>query len=139
MESEITPIKETQALKKLGFDELCFGYYENQSQKLILNYNNHPLTKEQSLRPGMYKTDHKNSTLPQWASAAPTFRQAFKWFKKNHDIITCGVDWDDKHYFYFIKSKDVSVSSMCMGAYKTEEKAELELLKKLIVIAKKRK
>ncbi|PCI28437.1 hypothetical protein COB55_03890 [Candidatus Wolfebacteria bacterium] len=71
MEKEFIQYTQAKQLKKLGFDEPCFGHYENQSKILVINYNNTPLTKEQQKRPLLYKMEHKNSKLPQWAIAAP--------------------------------------------------------------------
>lgn len=81
-----------ESLKLKGFDDCCFGYYENNKldpkcPKLILNFNNTPLTIEQSKRPGMWLTEHRNSKLPQWATAAPTCQQIIDWFRKKYNVI----------------------------------------------------
>lgn len=73
-------------LKEKGFDEECFGHYENESKQLIINFNNLPLTEEQSKRPSLYTISHKNSVLPQWAISAPVFEQVFDWLDKTHKI-----------------------------------------------------
>lgn len=78
--------EEALFLKKIGFDDECFGYYEDQSKKLVIYYSNLPLTPEQQKRPGLYQTEIRNSTQPQWSTAAPLIQDAFKWFRETHHI-----------------------------------------------------
>lgn len=84
MEKEFVPYELSLKLKALCFNEPCFGYYENQSKILVINFNNLPLTEEQNKRPGLYTINHSNEVLPQWAVAAPTFQQAFKWIREKY-------------------------------------------------------
>lgn len=77
-----------QLAKKKGFNEDCFGYYENQDQLLVINYNNKPLiTDEQKKRPGLWTIDNRNTEIPQWATSAPTHQQLFDWFREKHKIV----------------------------------------------------
>lgn len=86
MEKEFVPYELALRLKNLGFDVACFGYYENQDENLVINFNNLPLTENQKKRPGLYITDNRNSVLPQWATSAPTFSQAFTWLRDKYKI-----------------------------------------------------
>lgn len=86
MKKEFAPYNMALRLKNLGFDEVCFGYYESQDKNLVINFNNLPLTEEQKKRSGLYVTDNINSVLPQWAISAPTFSRAFKWFREKHNL-----------------------------------------------------
>jgi len=74
-------------LKKKGFNEPCFGHYENQRKKLVINYTNlppvHPMAKK---RPKMFEVTNMNSELPQWATSAPTYQQVVDWFREKHNI-----------------------------------------------------
>jgi hypothetical protein len=79
MTREFVNYEQALALKELGFDEPCLGYFENQDMNLVINFNNLPLNEEQSKRPKLYIIDNRNSVLPQWATTAPLYQQAFKW------------------------------------------------------------
>ena len=86
--SEIKPISFnlSKLFKSKGFDEPCLGYYENQDENLVINFNNLPLTEEQEKRPSLYTIDNRNSNLPQWATAAPLCEQVVEWLRLNHNI-----------------------------------------------------
>ena len=88
MEKEFVPYELSLKLKELGFDSPCFGYYESQDKNLVINYSNIPLTEEQEKRKGLYLIDNRNSVIPQWAVCAPTFSQAFEWFRETHYIFS---------------------------------------------------
>ena len=70
-------------LKEKDFNEPCFGYYENQDEKLIIDYSNqtssHPEAKK---RPKMFEIDNTNKALPQWATSAPTHQQVIDWLRE---------------------------------------------------------
>jgi len=105
MEKLFVPFELALKFKEKGFNEPCFGYYENNTldpecPKLIINYSNLPLSEEQSKKPSLYKSENKNSELPQWAVSAPTYQQVIDWFrdKKIHigftpwyDFFTCTI------------------------------------------------
>ena len=86
MEKRFLPYNLSLLAKKKGFDDECFGYYEQQSKKLIIYANNLPLTEEQKKRPLLYKTSIKNSTLPVWAFAAPLYQDIDDWLINNHEL-----------------------------------------------------
>ena len=65
MEKEFIPYEQALALKELGFDEPCIGYY---------NYNGSHFFKYKP------KTDDKNLTK------APLYQQAFRWFREKYNI-----------------------------------------------------
>ncbi len=95
-------------LKEKGFDEPCFGYYENQSKKLIINYTNQPSNHpEAEKRPSMFITDNRNSVIPQWSTSAPTHQQVCDWLRENHNIhlvpINCGTNAVVLGYIWFIQ------------------------------------
>ena len=70
MEKEFVPYELALRMKHLGFNEPCFGFYNNAE---VIPYIKHELNDE--LRE-IYKGDFK----------APTFSQAFRWFRDNHDL-----------------------------------------------------
>lgn len=91
MIEKFLPFELSKKFKEFGFDEDCFGYWENNTldpecPKLIINFNNLKLTEEQQKRPGLYKTEYKNSSLAQWAIAAPLIDDAVEWLERSHKI-----------------------------------------------------
>lgn len=121
-------------LKKKGFNEPCFGHYENQNKKLVINYTNlppvHPMAKK---RPTMFEVNNINSNLPQWATSAPTYQQVADWLRENHNI------WIELPY-YWIEGKNVYRPELVFGIehkthgiyndyYKAFDKAIVESLK----------
>jgi len=114
MDREFIDFKQALALKELGFDEPCFGYYENgtfifcydsvQESELLLN------------------------------CTTPTFRQAFRWFRKKYNIVSSVRTHFNEEFFYEIYV-DV-MNEITSNYYKTYEESELECIKKLIEICK---
>lgn len=130
-EKEFIPYEQALALKELGFNEPCFGYY-NMKKKFNM---------------GNYTTKHWKSTC-----LAPTFSQAFRWFREKHNI-HAEITWDPSYEYdpgewsdaiYEITFVDVSYTKewkaespdMQRGEGKqlTYEEAELACLIKLIEI-----
>ena len=114
MNKEFCTYKQALALKELGFDEPCFGYY---------NYNGSHLFKYKP------KTDDKN------LNKAPLYQQAFRWFRDKHQlqheiVYDMSDDLINKVYVYTIFGIDRSEE------YKTYEEAESACLDKLIEIIK---
>jgi hypothetical protein len=126
MKNEFVPYEIALALKELGFDEPCFGYY---------NYNG---THFFNYKP---KTDDKNLTK------APLYQQAFRWFREKYVLlgfIEPANGYEDKSLFAFYICDDEqnivddshSYSKDSSLHFRTYEEAELECLKKLIEIVK---
>ena len=130
MEKEFIPYTESLALKELGFDEGCFSLYFNNGE--FSNFI-HSFT--------------VNSEVVEKTSSilAPTFSQAFRWFREKYvlfaEITLCG---DGLGYISMIKEikqeefievykKDIVDTLLPIWKY---EEAELECLKKLIEIVK---
>ena len=144
MNKEFIPYKEAASLKRLGFDVVCFAYYENQDKNLVIKYDNTPLTKEQQKRPGLYEIDNRNSVLPQWTTAAPLFQQTFHWFRDLYQI----DGWICPDYSGKVKRKnavvycwniDMANYNENKGGFHTYAKSELACLRKLIEIIKSKK
>jgi hypothetical protein len=138
LEKEFVLFDEASALKKIGFDNPCFGYYENQDKNLVISYDNTPLTEEQNKRPGLYKIDHRNSVLPQWATAAPTYSQALKWFRDKYAICYyIKTEYPADYGLYIHNRKEGAEEGYDCFMYDTYEEAELACIKKLIELASK--
>ena len=115
MEKEFIPYQEALELKQLGFDEPCLGWFAS----------DRTLVKE--------VTEKTDFTL------APTFSQAFRFFREKYNINTV-ISWRDDLLNY-----DISLTEMKKHGYfyykdnfTTYEEAELECLKQLIKIVKEK-
>lgn len=118
MEKEFISYEQALALKELGFNEDCFGYYyEGVLVSAILFHNN--------------KKDGEKVVK------APLYQQAFRWFREKHDLHgEISVDHRNKYFFMmckFVNKKMVDVEDES-EYYNTYEEAEKECLNKLIDI-----
>ena len=99
MNKEFVPYQEALELKELGFDEPCFGYRDGVGHLMI--------------RP-----------MPHCAISAPTFSQAFRWFREKYDLFIAIVHYENGY----------SINDL--RRFETYEEAELACLRKLIEIVK---
>ena len=119
MEKEFIPYEQALALRKLGLKvDFAFGHY-NYSTRKMRDYINERVTK---------------SFFP-----APTFSQAFRWFREKYKLYSCierveYINSDEKGFQWSIFEKCSNVGE----ELKTYEEAELECLKKLIEIVKRK-
>lgn len=112
MEKEFVPYEPSLALKELGFDEPCFGYRDGGGYLMI-------------------------KEIPHCVISAPTFSQAFRWFREKYDLygtIRYGYNEFDKSVFLFPCINGISGND----SFGKQEEAELECLKKLIEIVKRK-
>ena len=128
MNKEFVPKKESKELQQLGFDEDCLAFYNG-------NF----------LESTEYDFDSCNSKEVGLCTKAPTFSQAFRWFREKHDLhcwpeITgsnrylCRYDGnDDKGYRWVGYLKDLNGELLF---HQTYLEAELSCLRKLIEIVK---
>lgn len=127
LEKEFVPYAEALELKPLGFDERCFGYYDN-TGKLFFNTNGQPVGKDWVWE--------GNQIVPTDMVLVPTFSQAFDFFRKYPDWpieswIQPYLSQNPKQYegFYWRRGEKASV-----GVFSTYDEAQLNLLRKLIEI-----
>ena len=123
IENEFIPFEQALALKELGFDENCLGYFfENK------------LYTEQSGDVVKYFKSNLN---------APLYQQAFRWFREKHNLIPNipSIYTDETHteveFWFWIGNYQEDLDEEVF--YGTYEEAELECLKKLIKIVKNKK
>lgn len=137
MEKEFVPYQESLELKELGFDEPTLYHWHNSCKT-------HPFTNEvhnPNCRPttnsGIKDIGEENHV---WS--APTFSQAFRWFREKYNLLVSPFQsLDDKTYqvkdYYFeigkIGNLYVIVST---DNFQTYEEAELACIRKLIEIIK---
>ena len=130
MEKEFIPYEQALALKELGFDEPCFGYYLNNEFCFFADMR-------------FCNTNSEFKFYP----TAPTFSQAFRWFREKYNLrgfigYRPNVKQFDHHVYDMSLSGMEYVKQRTMEEYNkdplvgTYEEAELACLKKLIEICK---
>ena len=132
LEKEFVKYEQSLALKELGFDEPCFGYYNIDPQ---------------------LKTPPFNLVKPfehEWCLPAPLKQQVFKWFREKYDIHysidrECsqhdhkwGYNWSLYNYTGIFDEYLTSHPNAPAGEwiYKTYEEAEDACIDKLIALVK---
>jgi hypothetical protein len=116
MEKEFIPYTEALALKKLGFDEPCLGYYVNVEV------------------PSPFLVTTKIfDTQGGYFTFAPTFSQAFRWFREKYQLCNF-INFSSDGFCS--GWEDLGNNEHGFENFKTYEEAELNCLKKLIEIVK---
>ncbi len=122
MENEFIPYEEALALKELGFDKPCFGFWL--SNKTI-----------------QVDTESGAAMLSAFGNVtyfkAPLYQQAFKWFREKYRL-QAEILWRGDMGCFCYKTGEFKYGSheFSENDYNTYEEAELECLKKLIEIVK---
>jgi hypothetical protein len=116
---DFTLYPEAFKLKQLGFDELCFGWYDCYSK--MVNYE---------------KAHNSCGWLNGNHCSAPTYSQAFRWFREKYKLgaIVAQFGWGIENELGQI-IYDIS-DGKTPSCY---EESELDCLKKLIEIVKDEK
>ena len=118
MNKEFVPYEESLELKELGFNEPCFTWHwDDIGLYNGLEYGNHN------------KREHVVS--------APTYSQAFRWFREKYKIFSCIMteySYGGNISAYHING--LHQSNISKGDFYTYEEAELACLIKLIEIVK---
>ena len=127
MNKEFIPYEQALALKELGFEDPCIKYY----------WTDGMFTKTYESPFNHNKRDNSIS--------APLYQQAFRWFRKKHDldsyIMPARLETKKvyDYYIWFTNEKEERDLFIGMNNQYTYEEAELECLKKLIEIVKEKK
>ena len=138
MNKEFIPYEEALALKELGFDEPCFIYWVYDGVEITYSTSHN--------KSGWSIIGFKNSQMLKKAGlcTAPTFSQAFRWFREKYSL-TWEHQFDDSNISLYVGEMAYPDNNLDFfkiieveyGRYnKAYEEAELECLKKLIEIAK---
>jgi hypothetical protein len=127
MKNDIVPYHIALDMKSIGFDEPCFAWYVSGSYGLEYG----EVIKSDLIRDGI---------------VAPTFSQAFRWFREKYNLF-CEIQidrttepkfcFDIFQYEHFGNYEKIEVEEWYL--YRTQEEVELECLKKLIEIVKTNK
>ena len=132
MEKEFVPYELALKLKQLGFDEPCFGIWKDGKLISVGGHWGAGITHS------MFGFEGDRFAPDEYR--APTFSQAFRWFREKYHIIgepkyKGGLTTKTSWYDYIIYSNiDWEEDNK---QYKTYEEAELACLKKLIEIVTK--
>jgi len=113
MEKEFISYELALELKQLGFDEPCLAFY-GRSKELIIHK--------------CEVTDFYTSSLQ---CLAPTYSQAFRWFRERYALCIVIKPIDDKNLEL---GYNLLKNGLMMGSHPTYEEAELACLQKLIEI-----
>jgi len=146
MNKEFIPYEQALALKELGFDEPCFGYYLN--KKLNIFHNTSVNDRINSKTKDMFSSD---------VIVTPLYQQAFKFFREKYNLVIepCVpiqrlYSTEEDHFEILEFGYRIYSFDQFRGGLRdkiewdgydnsNEDKAELECLKKLIEIVKKQK
>jgi hypothetical protein len=143
MDKEFIPYEQALALKELGFNRRTFATYSTiQNNKWILTPD---LSGE-----GTFSGSGEGQ-YPKGSSAciAPTFSQAFRFFREKYNLNAEPYTTDMGSIEYSFQIRDLysekyvydnfdGAGSTYTGTFASSEKAELECLKKLIEIVKQK-
>ena len=145
MNKDFVPYEPSLDLKELGFNEPCLAKYckYNLTDKIEL------FPQSQDFFKGYFNQCTNSEYKKEAKVAAPTFSQAFRWFRDKYDIQVSIQHWckdfkiREYHYHIEYTNNDTrhGTSSIAEHQYNifNYEEAELELLKKLIEIVKENK
>ena len=130
MEKEFVNYEQALALKELGFDEPCLGYY------YTLNGKDWTFSEKAEY----HRLDDEINIGPNFSLLAPLYQQVFRWFREKYNLIGLvegGYDNGKNIFTYIIWDgfKDIIVDDY----YLTYEKAEDACIDKLISILKEQK
>ena len=139
MEKEFIPYEQALSLKELGFDEPCFGYYQQE-------WHDDGMTE---LEPSLQMIISKQHQHAYQLYTAPLYQQAFRWFRKKHGLFIrpdFDVNYIDEldefettYFFSILEMEESLVGFKPLGrlsSEKTYEEAELACINKLIEIVK---
>jgi hypothetical protein len=130
MEKEFIPYEQALALKDLGFDYPCFGFYYTFDNKkwILANRTQYELLEDTYDIDCYYTMD------------APLYQQVFKFFRDKYGYyVELFID-DYKKFGFMISyfTEAGRVDKPLQREYLTYEEAELACLKKLIEIVKEK-
>jgi hypothetical protein len=122
MTKEFVTYEQALALKELGFDEPCLGYYFGKDREVYMS-------NEYVMAP--FNPDLDSKIIFR----APTYSQAFRWFREKYKLVAAiTVENDDFDYTIYIpwEIKEEHDSTR----FTSYEEAEQACLDKLIEICK---
>ena len=143
MEKEFVPYEQALVLKELGFNEECFIFWTNNPKYKGDNIQLCVTDGIHGYSPN--SISFKQDFLREGEILAPTFSQAFRWFREKHNLFhEIQIDrtaepkfcFDIFQYEHFGNYEEIRIGEWYL--YRTQEEAELECLKELIEIVKRK-
>ena len=121
MKNEFVSYEQAVALRELGFDEMCFSFFDRDGKL----YESE----------GTYK---RNENVWEHEAIAPLKQQVFRWFREKYKLEPEIVS-DMFGYVVSIvdRNKPVKIQLSPKNLFQTYEKAENACIDKLIELAKK--
>jgi hypothetical protein len=106
---DFVPYELAWQLKHIGFDEITHAYYDGKGE--LISFNN------------VHRAEVK----------APTYSQAFRWFREKHNIHSY-IEWFDDGKFDYTLTSAKFKEEVCYddGPFDTEQEAQNACLKQLI-------
>ena len=130
MKKEFVKYEQALALKELGFDGPCFGFYTHNEKLCRYGSTNDSVDFQMCTHSEIYNT----------YSLSPTFSQAFRWFREKYDLrIWIESNYGVLKFEYVIATTNfnfIDKQFNDLSGYKTYEEAESACLDKLIEIVK---
>ena len=129
---------EALALKELGFDEPCFGYYvDGELRGINLGMEELGGIEPYYKRFGFHTlSNHDIDNLNKIVVTAPTYSQAFRWFRENHKLDGfVQIEPLNEKYGYVTYDRKKGNYTESKRKYTLEE-AEQACLRKLIELVK---
>ena len=116
IENEFVPYEQALALKKLGFNNYCLTCYLNGSLQ----------TDPSEIF--WFQHSYRSHSKQEFVSA-PTFSQAFRWFREKYNVHSSPRKYDETKWW-------VEWGTWTSPVFETYEEAEFSWLEKLIEIVK---
>jgi len=132
MDKEFVTYEQALALKELGFDEPTIFSFANKELMVRLG----DFEASWCMMGELEVMDYNNiPSLPNHISA-PTYQQAFRWFREKYQLDSSIALVANGYGFYIHKNRNYTNKGESYGMYITYEEAELACLDKLIEIVK---
>lgn len=155
MEKEFIPYELAVALKELNFDEPCLIDYYIEKGEMYIEHTEDGITNtklDKSTNELNEEQRENGEFLFEYSYAAATWHQAFKWIRDNYCLVCIifnsdgDIEHDNLRYNWEIRVVTRSFKDMKNEKnarvgdydYKTYEEAEIECLKQMIEIIKKK-
>ena len=145
MKQEFVPYEQAFALLDLGFDEpcvACFTFGNKKYIEILEEFTTSSQLGEQMDRrlKNILEDDQDQYTLEDYfdvqdesSFAAPTFSQAFRWFREKHALSSWVYNgYMDKYFYTILRNGRLVQANKSVTTY---EEAELACLKKLIKLS----
>ena len=134
MENEFVTYTQALALKELGFDESCFGYYVDKTGEDVTIYT---VSQVQCSINSMSVHFNINNGYPSSQFSAPLKQQVFRWFRENHSLNHM-IDMNFRTNNYITQLWKGRECFFNEHSIKTYEESESACIDKLIEIVKKK-